>query len=156
MKYSGQCHCGKLKATFETAKGPVDLGVRACQCDFCRRHGAKNISDAQGEIKIEASADDVRRYTFALRTCDFLFCKSCGVYIGAVIGADADKRATLNAAGLGLSDFMGIEETPMQYGSETTEARIARRLRLWTPVHFTDPALEAANFGPHTEGQTIS
>jgi hypothetical protein len=68
-----------------------------------------------------------------------------------VIGEGPDKRATLNAAGVGLTDFIAMEEMPMQYGSETTEERIARRRRLWTPVHFSDAALEAANFGPHTE-----
>lgn len=154
MKYSGQCHCGKIKASFETSKEPAAIGVRACQCDFCRRHGAKNISDAEGDLKIEASADDVRRYVFGLRTCDFLFCRTCGVYVAAVIGADADKRATLNAAGLGMTDFTAIEETPMQYGSETREARIARRNKLWTPVHFSDAALETTNFGPHPEGES--
>src|SRR5262245_48850840 len=119
MKYSGQCHCGKLKAAFESNKDAAALGVRACQCDFCRRHGAKNVSDAEGDLKIEAAEEDVRRYSFALKTCDFLFCKTCGVYVAAVIGEGADKRATLNAAGIGLAEFISLEETPMQYGSET-------------------------------------
>ena len=48
-----------------------------------------------------------------------------------------------------MKDFLEIEEAPMEYGSETTEERIARRFKKWTPTRFADPALDASNFGPH-------
>lgn len=149
MRYSGQCHCGKLKASFETDRTPVELGVRTCQCDFCRRHGAVNISDAEGEVVIDAAPEDVLRYRFALRTADFLICKQCGVYIAAVAGEGEDIRSTVNVAGLRMTDFLSVEEAPVQYGSESMKERIARRARRWTPTRFTHPDLAASYFGPH-------
>lgn len=149
MRYAGQCHCGKLKASFESEKEPATLGVRTCQCEFCRRHGAINISDRQGEIVIEAAAADVLRYRFGLRTADFLICRNCGAYIAAVIGEGEMIRSTINVAGLAMKEFLDIEETPMQYGSETTEERIARRHTRWTPTRFADAELNASYFGPH-------
>jgi hypothetical protein len=149
MKYSGQCHCGNLKASFETQKTPRALGVRTCQCEFCRRVGAINISDPEGEFIIDAKADDLIRYRFALRTADFLLCRQCGVYIAAVTGAAPDFRSTLNVAGLRMTAFLSIEEAPMQYGAETAEARVARRAAKWTPTRFTDKDLNSSHFGPH-------
>ncbi len=149
MLYSGQCHCGKLKASFETRKSPQQLGVRTCQCDFCRRVGAINISDEEGEVVVDAKADDVVRYRFALRTADFLICRHCGVYIAAVTGEGANIRSTVNVAGLRMVEFLSVEEAPMQYGAETAETRVSRRAVKWTPTRFTDAALAASYFGPH-------
>lgn len=149
MIYSGQCHCGKLNASFETQKTPQVLGVRTCQCDFCRRVGAINISDPEGEVVIDAIADDLIRYRFALRTADFLICRHCGVYIAAVTGDGADIRSTINVAGLRMTEFLAVEEAPMQYGAETAETRVARRAAKWTPTRFLDAELAASYFGPH-------
>jgi len=149
MIYSGSCHCGKLKASFETQKTPQELGVRTCQCDFCRRHGAVNISDPDGLTTIDAAEADVLRYRFALRAADFLICKGCGVYIAAVIGEGATIRSTINVVGLRMKEFLEIDEQPMQYGAEDTAARVDRRHQKWTPTRFTDAALNASFFGPH-------
>ncbi|MCB2098247.1 MAG: hypothetical protein KDE05_11490 [Parvularculaceae bacterium] len=149
MLYSGSCHCGKLIASFETRKTPQELGVRTCQCDFCRRHGAVNISDPYGAVVIDAAERDAHRYRFALRTADFLICKECGVYIAAVIGAGEAIRSTINVAGLRMKEFLGIEEQPMRYGAEDAAARVDRRHEKWTPTRFTDPTLAKSFFGPH-------
>lgn len=149
MIHTGQCHCGKLRASFDSQKTPQELGVRTCQCEFCRRVGAINISDPSGQVTIDCKEADVERYRFALRTADFLTCKICGVYIAAVMGEGARIVSTINVAGLRMADFLGIDEAPMDYGAETTQERIARRYQRWTPTRFTDPALAASNFGPH-------
>lgn len=149
MRHSGSCHCGKLKASFETHKAPQALGVRTCQCEFCRRVGAINTSDPDGAVVFDAAEGDVVRYRFALKTADFLLCRHCGVYIAAVIGAAPDIRSTINVAGLRMKEFLDLPEAPMEYGAETTETRIARRFRKWTPTRFSDAALQASYFGPH-------
>lgn len=149
MRYSGQCHCGKVRASFETQKTPQELGVRTCQCVFCRRHGAVNISDPEGCITIDAVLDDLTRYRFALRTADFLICRHCGVYFAAVMGEGDKICATINVNGSRMEAFFGIEEAPVDYDAETTEDRIIRRYAKWTPTIFTDAELAASNFGPH-------
>ena len=149
MIHTGQCHCGKLKASFESRKAPAQLGVRTCQCAFCRNHGAVNISDPDGETVIETGAEDVIRYRFALKTADFLICRHCGVYVAAVMGEGERTCSTINVVGLQMAEFLDIAEAPMEYGAETTDERIARRYKKWTPTRFTDKALSSSNFGPH-------
>lgn len=149
MHYSGECHCGKVKASFESQKTPKELGVRTCQCVFCRRHGAVNISDPQGRTTIDAAPEDLIRYRFALRTADFLICRHCGVYVAAVMGEGAKICSTINVIGLSMADFLDIDEAPMDYDAETTQDRIARRYTKWTPTSFTHAELAASNFGPH-------
>lgn len=149
MVLASHCHCGKVSVLFETQKSPQELGVRTCQCDFCRRHGAVNISDPDGRITIDCGEDSVERYRFALRTADFLICRTCGVYIAAAMGEGQRIVSTLNVAGLRIKELADVEEAPMEYGDETTEARIARRFQKWTPTTFTNAALAASNFGPH-------
>lgn len=149
MRYFGQCHCGRVKASFDTEKTPQELGVRTCQCDFCRRQGAVNISDPGGAITIDCAPDDIERYRFALKTADFLICRTCGTYVAAVMGEGERIVSTINVAGLRMTDFLAVEEAPADYGAETTQDRIARRFEKWTPTRFTHNQLAASNFGPH-------
>ncbi|MBI1392906.1 MAG: aldehyde-activating protein [Alphaproteobacteria bacterium] len=147
--HAGACHCGAMRVAFETAKSVSDIAVRACQCGFCRAHGACNISDGEGRVTIAVDAPYVFRYRFGLRTSDFLICRTCGVYAAAVIGEGVRLRSTVNVVGLGLAAFLDLEQAPAEYGDETTQARIARRFASWTPTTFTDGALAASYFGPH-------
>ncbi len=149
MRLTGQCHCGNVKATFDSQKTPQELGVRTCQCAFCRAHGAVNISDPDGLTTIDGADADINRYTFALRTADFLICKTCGVYVAAVMGEGERIVSTLNIAGLRIKAFDGVGEAPMDYDAETTASRIDRRYTKWTPTKFLDPELACSNFGPH-------
>jgi len=149
MIHEGVCHCERIRATFETDETPAALGVRTCQCAFCRRHGAVNVSDPSGLTTIDADASNLYRYVFALRTADFLICRTCGVYVAAVMGRGERIRSTINIVGLRMTAFSDIPEAPMEYGAESPEERIARRYDRWTPTRFADPDLAAADFGPH-------
>jgi hypothetical protein len=141
-----------LKTSFETQRTPAELGVRTCQCAFCRRHGAVNTSDPDGLTVIDAAANHVVRYRFGLQTADFVLCRDCGVYVAAVIGATPNIRSTINVAGLRLEAFLDVDAEPMQYGVETTDERIARRFTRWTPTRFSNATLNNSFFGPHEKG----
>ena len=54
----GSCHCGRLGIEFTTACEPASLHPRACDCTFCRKHGAAWISDPAGTLSVTASASD--------------------------------------------------------------------------------------------------
>ncbi|MGF1543728.1 MAG: aldehyde-activating protein [Parvularculaceae bacterium] len=149
MRFNGACHCGDVKATITTLKPPSALGVRTCQCSFCRRHGAVNVSDPDGLTEIACDERRVERYRFALETADFVICRRCGVYVAAVVGSGDNVRSTLNVAGLAIAAFTGVEERPIDYDAETTDVRTARRSTRWTPTRFTDAKLRASYFGPH-------
>ena len=84
--YEGACHCGAIEFTYETRLSPQSWALRACQCGFCRAHGALATSDPAGTVRFRyIYPDRLRRYRFGLRTADFLICRECGIYAGAVM-----------------------------------------------------------------------
>jgi hypothetical protein len=153
--YSGQCHCGKLKASFVTQKTPQALGVRTCQCDFCRRHGAVNISDPDGEVTLDCAPGDLERYRFALRTADFLLCKTCGVYIAAAIGEGEKIVSTINVAGLRMNDFLGVDEAPMEYGAKRPKSASPAALKNGRRRALPIPSLRLPTLGRTSHGDKI-
>jgi hypothetical protein len=130
----GECHCGRVEVSFETALSPGELEVRACQCSFCRRHGAKTVTVSAGRLVISAEDGALVRYRFGLRTADFLLCRNCGVYIAAVISDGTEERATLNAAGMMIEGLWDRAAQPIRLDHEDAEARRKRRHRNWTPT----------------------
>jgi hypothetical protein len=139
MLLHGECHCGRVEVSFETALAPEAMELRACQCSFCRRHGAKTVTDPNGSLTIAAPAGGLSRYRFGHRTADYLVCANCGVYIAAVIN-DGERRATLNAAGLMIEGLHDRAPTPVSLDHEDAGGRRVRRQRNWTPTHFVTSA----------------
>ena len=128
--YEGACHCGAIAARFETALAPGAVDVRADRCGFCRRHGAKTVSDPTGNLALRFREEGVLRYRFGTRTADFLVCRGCGAYIAAVI----DGFGVLNVVGADIAAFAAREGRPVDYDAETAELRMARRRARWTPL----------------------
>lgn len=134
MIYRGSCHCRAIGFDYGTELAPESWSVRACQCTFCRAHGALSTSDPRGtlEFRVEA-AGKLERYRFARRTADFLLCRGCGVYIGAVLAAPAGRFGIINLNT--LADRLSVPTAqPANYDAEDETARIARRVSRWTPI----------------------
>jgi hypothetical protein len=129
--HAGGCHCGAIRIEFTTGR---PLAPRACQCSFCRRHGARSVSDPDGAATIACAVQPIA-YRFASRAADYLICPVCGVYLGAVTGPPDARLATLN-----LNAFddprpdLGAE--PVSYDGESVERKAGRRRQRWTPVRF--------------------
>jgi hypothetical protein len=133
--FEGGCHCGNLAYVFEASRPLEELGLRACQCAFCRSHGARNTSDPDGAIRIRArDGTQMERYRFALRTADFLICKICGVYIGALLPDGGKGRFTVNVNTFNDRPPPGFPLAPHVFDMENTESRVLRRGARWTPV----------------------
>ncbi len=129
VRHEGGCHCGALRFAFDSAK---PLSPRACQCGFCRRHGARTVTDPDGAASLELPADTIR-YRFGSGVTEFLICGRCGVYVGALALVDGRNFATLN-----LNAFEDprpdLPAAPISYQGESVEARAERRRARWTPV----------------------
>jgi hypothetical protein len=128
--YEGACHCGAVSARFETAIAPDAMDVRADQCSFCRRHGAKTVSDPAGRLALAFREAAIERYRFGTRSSDFIVCRSCGAYVAAII----EGYGVLNVVGAGIRPFADKPARRVDYADETAQARLARRRERWTPL----------------------
>ena len=132
----GGCHCGALAVEFATELPVEQIQVRACQCTFCRAHGALSVTDPEGLLTFRVN-DESRlvRYQFGLKLADFLLCSRCGTYVGAFMEDGGRAYGVLNVCVLRERDRFG---TPMlmRYDGETVEHRLQRRRERWTPAQL--------------------
>ena len=134
-QYDGACHCGAIRFRLTTDVDPADWSIRACQCRFCRLHDALSTSDPAGRLEFSATRPErLQRYRFALKTADFLLCRECGVYIGAVIETPDGRFGIINTHTLTEQPDNIAEVQPISYDSEDTGGRVSRREGRWTPV----------------------
>ena len=131
-EHRGGCHCGAIRFEFGSDR---PLAPRACQCGFCRRHGARTVSDPAGAASLSLG-EKAMRYRCGTGTTDFLICGRCGVYVAALAQIDGAAFATLN-----LNAFDGprldLQAVPVSYDCETAAAKADRRRRSWTPARVT-------------------
>ena len=135
QEYAGICHCGELRFIFSTSRPPADWSVRACQCEFCRAQGVLSVSDPDGSLEFQIlEPSRLNRYQFGLRTADFLICRTCGVYIGAVITTPNGRFGIINVNTLCAEPDGMTPSHSMDYDAESIEDRVSRRESRWTPV----------------------
>ena len=135
MDHSGGCHCGKINVRRRLAKAPEDIQLRGCTCSFCRSHSPRIVADPEGLF--EVWADDwslVENYRFGARTCDFLICRRCGVFIAAVSQMAEGTRAVVNVNC--LNDRERFTSVPVlhDFEGETIETKASRRAANWMPA----------------------
>lgn len=141
----GGCHCGNLTFEMHSARPPEELPLRTCGCSFCRAHGGLYTSDPEGFVRF-AVGDPARlsRYRFGHRTADFLICRDCGVFLGAVMSEGERACAVVNVRACEAPDrFTGATgatgaPTTMDYGGEDEAERLARRRARWTPAEIVE------------------
>ncbi len=131
---NGQCHCGNISFQLNTELPMEKIIARACDCSFCRIHAAKNWSDPAGQAVIKIGDEQLlNRYLFALKTAEFLICRQCGAYAGAVLTDEDGSWATLN---LRLTGMQEIPEQAISFDGENISGRVQRRKQVWVPVQI--------------------
>jgi hypothetical protein len=133
--WRGGCHCGALGFEYRTGKAPAEWPVRACQCSFCKRHGASYTSDPAGRVRFtHEDASALARYRFGHETADFVFCVRCGSYLGAVTEEGGLPLMVINLRALDPVPEGLPAAQPMSYEGETKTDRDSRRSARWTPI----------------------
>ncbi len=136
-EYQGSCHCGAIGYSYRTDILPERWSIRACQCRFCRAHDALSASDPSGSVEFTvADTEALNRYRFGLRTADFLLCRECGVYIGALIETENGQFGIINTHALLQTPETLAATEPMHYDSEDVGGRVSRREDRWTPAEM--------------------
>jgi len=131
VTHQGRCHCGAIRFAFESDR---PLAPRACRCGFCRRHGARTVSDPAGAAELALSAGTIR-YRFGTGTTDFLICGVCGVYVGAAVELDGRHYATLNLNAFD-DPHLDLMAAPVFYDGEGAAKKADRRRSNWTPARI--------------------
>ena len=140
MIHRGGCHCGNLRTSLRLTQPPHEVRLRACGCSFCRAHNTRTTSDPDGAVEIWA--DDwslVQLYRFGTGTAEFLICRRCGVYIGAIGDTAVATRAVINTTCLDDRALFTRESAPTDHDGETAEDRLTRRAVNWTPATINRP-----------------
>lgn len=133
--YQGSCHCGAIGYRYRTDIAPEQWSIRACQCTFCRAHDALSASDPSGSVEFTAADPKaLNRYRFGLRTADFILCRECGVYIGALIETENGQFGIINTHALLQTPETLAATEPVTYDTEDVSGRVARREERWTPA----------------------
>ena len=133
---TGSCHCGNISFELHTETPLEDITARACDCSFCRIHGTRTWFDSKGEAVVTVKDQELlQRYTFNTKTTDFLICKTCGAYAGAIVSEGEESWSTLNLRLTGVE----LPEKSVHYGPEDRTTRRTRRRLLWTPTRLEFP-----------------
>ena len=133
--HNGGCHCGNLRLTLRLSQPPEKTSLRACGCSFCRANQTRTASDPNGAAEIWAEDwSNVSRYRFGTGTADFLVCRRCGIYLGAVTETEAGTRMVTNTNCLDDRALFTNTPAPTNHDGETVGSRIERRAANWTPT----------------------
>ncbi len=109
-KSSGGCHCGNILFEIETANELSSYNPRACDCEFCSKHGASYISDKNGKLIISVKNDsDLIKYKQGSEIADFLLCKKCGVLVAVCYEEQDQVYGSINSKAINANVEFGDE-----------------------------------------------
>jgi hypothetical protein len=130
----GSCHCGNIRVAFDRPDSGPAIPVRACGCGLCTKHRAAWTSHPDGQFYLRIADDSrVRRYRFGTKTADFHVCLTCGVIPIVTCVIEGIRYAVFNVNTFDAVDRSQFVETAANFEGETTENRLTRRRRNWTP-----------------------
>ena len=138
---SGGCYCGNIRFEMRISKPIADYSPRACDCEFCAKHGAAYLSDSKGHLLIRIKAQsDLERYQQGSGQASFLLCRVCGVLVAV---CHTDNEMTYGAVNTRSLDDLSVIQEPVSASPKqlAPDARAARWKALW----FSNVELEIKN-----------
>jgi hypothetical protein len=133
-RIDGSCHCGNISFEFVWPDADPTIPVRACGCSMCTKHRGVWTSHPLGRFRLRIGDDTkVTRYRFGTRTADFNVCSTCGVLPIVTCEIGGARYAVVNVNTFDNVDLSQLVESATDFEGESTESRLARRRRNWTP-----------------------
>jgi len=132
-QFIGGCHCENIQFEMDLTREANTYTPRVCDCDFCLKHGASYLSDAQGKLVITIKHEsDVNKYQQGNKLADFLICKNCGVLVGVTSEIHGKLYATINSKAITNNAEFGLEKSasPKKLDAQT---KTERWEELWFP-----------------------
>ena len=129
-RMEGACHCGRISYRFRSRQWPAEFRLRECGCGYCVRFRGIYASDPHGELDL-ALAGPVIKYVQGTGTAEFYVCATCGIMPAAVSRIEGSDYAVVNArCADAFAPYLASAE-PVNFDAESTEQRLARRVRSW-------------------------
>jgi hypothetical protein len=131
--FNGKCYCGNIHLTVTLSRDPSAVNPRACDCDFCQKHGAAYVSDPRGSLDIRIKDEgEVGRFQQGSEIAEMLLCRRCGVLVAALF-RDVDRLfGTLNVKALDRRADFGTA-VPASPKSLAPDEKTGRWRELWFP-----------------------
>ena len=129
----GGCYCQNLTFTISSNIDPSGFNPRACDCEFCTKHGAAYFSDHEGSLEFQIQDEsDLIRYRMGSKTAQVLMCRECGVLVGVVAELDDGIFGAVNSKAVDSSIKWG-ESTSASPKLLSTDEKIGRWENIWFP-----------------------
>jgi hypothetical protein len=117
----------------DLTREPGAYNPRACDCTFCRKHGASYVSDAKGSLAIRiADQHHVGKYRQDGGLAEFLLCRTCGVLVGVLYSHDGRLYGAINTNVTDARESFGAEQTVSPKKLSGNE-KVQRWQELWFP-----------------------
>lgn len=101
---------------------------------YVQKHRAAWTSHPEARFWLRIADESlVTQYRFGTKTADFHVCRTCGAIPIVTCMIEGSRYAVLNVNTFDDVDRSGLVETATDFEGETTENRLARRRRSWTP-----------------------
>ncbi|MBW3550359.1 MAG: aldehyde-activating protein [Proteobacteria bacterium] len=128
----GSCHCAAVRLFFASPAPALSLNPRACDCSFCRKHGASWLSDPHGTLRIEADSPAPALYRQGTGTAQFVTCSRCGVLVAVLYKHQGITYGAANASCLDDPPALG-PPLPVSPQTLSAEEKAGRWQQLWVP-----------------------
>ena len=140
--FTGGCYCGNLQLTITLSNPPIEYQPRACDCDFCGKHGAAWLSDADGALTIQVNdATQLRRFRQGSEQAEFLLCAACGVVVAVSYETAGARLAAINARVVTLpADGSQTFAAPVPASPKQLSA--AEKTARWQQLWFRDVSVQ--------------
>lgn len=133
-KANGGCHCGNIAIGMEITAAPATYRPRACDCNFCRKHGAAWLSDAKGSLLVQIRDLQERGvYRQGSGQAEFIVCTRCGVLMCVLYRIEQRLYAAVNVRAMDDALYFDAEQTvsPQKLSADEKTTR-------WENVWFSD------------------
>jgi len=133
----GGCHCGTIFVQVVLTRDTSQYAPRACDCSYCRKHGAAYVSDPKGRMVIHIKDEQrCQRYRQGSGSAEMVLCRECGVLIGAIYRDVAWLYGTINVTAMdsSLTWGTGVTASPQQLSAP-------EKVERWKALWFADVAL---------------
>jgi len=127
-----QCHCGNITAFVELTSDLAQYTPRACDCDFCTKHGAAYLSDPNGKMSIHISDSDLlSRYQQGDKLVELIICRECGVLVAVTFTQDG-----IVLGGINSKTLYNRESLPPAQSASPKMLAPAEKTERWKQIWF--------------------